>query len=379
MLWVAKKDSYRLKHPMLASLTLAFASFGDAFLYPFLPQNAGLIGMPVIWIGIMLSINRVIRIFFNPVLIPLFARYGVRMLTIVAAGIAILSTLGYGLGGGWLPFLLFRILWGLSFAVLRISSMAYAFENEQLGLSLGLGKSIQDAGPLLALWVGPLLLITFNVWQTFLLLAVLSIPALLFALTLPELKYKPIAATRFRLRFPSITNSITFASSFMVEGILIMVVGVLLATNDKSLTIFEITTLAAAFLAYRRLASLFFAPVGGMIADRLGFQKLFNFSMLLIIVGMLLLMMGWLTVGLIVVFTFHSIHNSMAPAAAALLADDKIKAVTANATWRDLGSASGTILGGCLLTGIFLFEIFAIVIFILTALLFFQFQKTNIS
>ena len=119
MLRVIKTTPHGLKYAIYSSLALSFASFGDAFLYPFLPQYAEIMEIPVVFIGVMLSINRFIRILFNPIVIRLFSIYGIRNVTIAASAMAIISTLGYGAGWGLLSLLLFRIIWGMAYAILR--------------------------------------------------------------------------------------------------------------------------------------------------------------------------------------------------------------------------------------------------------------------
>ncbi len=57
-----------LKAPALAALVLAFASFGDAFLYPFLPVNFDAAGVPLAYVGLVLSVNRIIRIISNSIM-----------------------------------------------------------------------------------------------------------------------------------------------------------------------------------------------------------------------------------------------------------------------------------------------------------------------
>src|SRR5687767_14089107 len=98
MLFMIKKDISGLKYSLYASLALSFVSLGDAFLYPFLPQYAKEMYVPIAWVGFLLSINRFVRILINPFVILLFARYGFRQTTIVATAMAIITTLGYGLG-----------------------------------------------------------------------------------------------------------------------------------------------------------------------------------------------------------------------------------------------------------------------------------------
>lgn len=377
MLRVIQTNITGLKHPVYSALTLSFASFGDAFLYPFLPQNAALLKIPVVWVGLLLSINRFIRIAFNPIAVRLFARYGVRSITIVASATAIVSTMGYGLQWGLYWLLLCRIFWGCSFAVLRISTLAYTLDHQRIGLSMGIAKSIQETGPMFSLWLGPILLHYVGPSCLFFVFAILSFPAVLCAVYLPELRYKT-TNNAFRLfRLPSLFNALTFISSFAVEGFLVVVIGKLLLQGNPSLSLLTLTSIAAGYLAYRRICSIFFSPIGGVIADRFGFAVVFNFSILMIISGMVCLLSGWITVGLIVVLLFNSISNAMAPGNASIHPNNQLKAVAINASWRDIGAAMGTLAGGFILSSNWLFETLAVTTFILTALLFFYNRQTN--
>src|SRR5688572_11093149 len=129
-----------LKVSGYAATALAFASFGDAFLYAFLPLNSKLVGVPMTYIGILLSINRFVRIFANGAMVHLCSRYGLRSITIIAVAAAIISTLGYGFASTVFAWMAFRILWGLSFSAMRISTLGYAIQNEKLGAALGVSR-----------------------------------------------------------------------------------------------------------------------------------------------------------------------------------------------------------------------------------------------
>ncbi|HET9430011.1 MAG TPA: MFS transporter [Chitinophagaceae bacterium] len=377
MLRIISQRAAGLRYPLFASLTLSFASFGDAYLYPFLPQYAEVMDIPVVWIGLLLSINRFIRIAFNPVVINLFARHGVRPVTIAASVMAIVSTLGYGLGWGIISLFLFRIIWGMAFAILRISVLAYAFQHEHIGTSLGIGKAVQEAGPMLALWFGPLLLNYFSPSTTFLILGMVSVPSLLYAISLPDLKYLPPGRIRISFGWPSLFNSMVFAVSFIIQGVLIIVIGLLLTKNNVYLGNWEVMAVAAGYLAYRRISFMLFSPISGAVADWVGIEKVFNFSLLMIVAGLILLLMGWETTGLVMVFTFNSVNSTMAPGGASGNRPDKIKAAAVNAGWRDIGVATGTLTGGLLLSGVFLVETFTIAIFIISALLIIHLRKTT--
>jgi MFS transporter, DHA1 family, multidrug resistance protein len=375
MLRVIKESTAQLKYPAYAASALTFAGLGDAFLYAFLPQYGGSMSIPVVWIGFLLSINRFVRILFNGFVVDVFAKYGVRITTIAATLIAVGSTIGYGLNWGLLWLITFRILWGMSFAVLRFSALAYSFENKNVGLSLGSSRSIQELGPMFALWIGPVLLNYFSVEFTFFCLALLSLPALIYALGLPELEYRPVTKSKINFRLPSVFNTITFLVSFIVEGVLIVALGTLLASNNIQMTSWMVTSLAAGYLVYRRICFIIFSPLSGIIASRIGFTKVFNLSLLLIIIGFVFLLIGWEITGTVIIFTFNSVNSTMAPGGVSNNQADKISAVAVNATWRDVGAAIGAFIGGTLLSGGFLIEVFIIVTFILSILLYLNYRK----
>ena len=54
-----------LKYTLLSAIILAIANIGDAFLYAYLPANYQSIGIPIFWVGVILSINRFTRLFLN--------------------------------------------------------------------------------------------------------------------------------------------------------------------------------------------------------------------------------------------------------------------------------------------------------------------------
>ena len=375
MLRVIRQNIPGLKYPLFASLTLCFASFGDAFLYPFLPQYAELMQIPVVWIGILLSINRFVRIVFNPLVIGLFNKYGVRKTTIMAAILAIISTMGYGLGLGLLSLIIFRIVWGIAFAVLRISTLAYAFEHENIGFSLGLSRSIQETGPLLALWMGPLLLTYFSIEMTFFNLCIFSLPALFYAYRLPELSYKSTTKRIINISLPTLFNSLTFLVSFIIEGMLIIVLGSFLTKDNEHLGNLMVTSLVAGYLVYRRLCFILFSPISGVIADKIGFAKVFYGSVFMIIAGLVLLLTGWEMIGLVIVFTFNSVNSTTAAGGASDNEEDKIRAAATNANWRDIGAATGTLTGGLLLSDSLLTMVFIIIIFMIVAVMVLNYIK----
>lgn len=363
--------STRLRPTTFAAIALAFASLGDAFLYPFLPVNFSNVGVSVAWIGVLLSINRFVRILSNALVLHTFARYGLRTIMIVAAVAAIISTTGYAIASGIMAWLAFRIMWGLAFSAMRIGTLAYALAHDRQGLALGLSRGVQEAGPMMALLVAPLLLISFNSHTIFFLLAVLSIPALYFAWKLPNIPDRTTALKSMAfMRWPSSLNFLTLISAILIDGILIVTLGMLFLKFSEAITPFAATTLAALFLAYRRICLVILSTAGGWIADQFGLNKIFTISTSLVVMGLILIVLGWVGTGALVVFAFYSVSSAITPGSFSKAKEHTLAAVAENATWRDLGAALGTLLGGFLISSEYLIDVLTVVIFVMSITVF---------
>lgn len=354
--------------PLFASVSLAFALMGDAFLYSFLPTNAGSVHLPIIWIGTILSINRFARIILNPVILLVFNRFGFKSPTIFAAVLAVITTASYGFGVNVAVWILLRILWGVSYSILRVSSLTYALDSPRKGFSLGLNQSIAECGPLFALLIGPFLLDYAGPATTFLLLGTLSVPSIYFALQLPDRERSSHKLPTFKLELPSAFNSMAFTSAFAVEGLLLVLLGTLLLRYLPTLTHIEIVALTAGFLSFRRVCSILISPVSGRLADHYGLMNVFLVSILGLCFGFMLIATGIIYAGLITVFTFYNINSSLAAGGASAGKENITHAVSQNATYRDAGAAFGALSGGFMLALPSLHQVFLLCGLILMSL-----------
>jgi MFS transporter, DHA1 family, multidrug resistance protein len=368
-----------MKVSLVAALALAFASFGDAFLYPFLPVNFTTVGVPIAWVGVLLSVNRFVRIISNTMMVHASARYGLRAVMIVAVLLAIVSTMGYGVATGIVVWVGFRIMWGLAFSAMRISTLAYAMSCEKVGVALGLTKSIQEAGPMLSLLAAPFLLQHFEARTIFFVLALCSAPALFFAWRLPS-GDEQVAATKGKafLQWPSALDATTLVSAMVIDGILVVVLGILFLHHREHVTLATATTLAAVYLGYRRICLVFLSATGGWLAYRLGINRIFAVSNALIILGLLTIVMGWVGTGTVLVFSFYSISAAITPGSLSSRDGHALSAVAGNATWRDIGAATGALLGGMLISTGYLNAVLIIAIFILIFLLLVHARETGV-
>lgn len=101
------------------SLVIALCILGDSLMYGILPLEATNLGISLPLVGVLLSANRLIRLFSNGWASAIFARFGARRPLIGAALLGLISTIFYGVGWGFLFFLGARMLWGIAWSALR--------------------------------------------------------------------------------------------------------------------------------------------------------------------------------------------------------------------------------------------------------------------
>lgn len=297
---------------------------------------------------------------------------------ILAVTLAITSTLGYGLASGVIAWIFFRMMWGLAFSAMRIGTLGYSLQHERVGFALGISRSLQEAGPMITLMIAPLLLTYFPSRTIFYILSALSIPALYFALSLPRGndRTQSLAGTRV-MRWPTTLNSLTLLSAIIIDGIVVVVLGVLFLHYRNNITLLAATSLAAFYLAYRRICLVALSPAGGWVADQIGLHRVFSISMALVTIGLIAIVAGWIGTGAVIVFTFYSINSAVTPGSASSGKSHSLAAVAENATWRDVGAAVGTLLGGFLISSQYLNTVMLVSVFALIILLFIHFGSAG--
>ncbi|HYF71130.1 MAG TPA: hypothetical protein VD884_23540, partial [Ohtaekwangia sp.] len=117
--------------------------------------------------------------------------------------------------------------------------------------------------------------------------------------------------------------------------------------------------------------------LGGLFADRVGIEIVFGVTIGCVIIGLLILVNGWIEIGSIIIFTFYSVNAAVTPGAVTKGALHSLNAVAENSTWRDLGAAIGTLLGGFLITSRYLNTTLLIATFVLVVLLLIHLSKTQ--
>ena len=119
-----KKLAASYKRTAFAGTLVALAILGDSFLYAALPVHYREVGISLIMVGWLLSLNRWVRLFTNAAAGWLGSRLGWNTVFTAALWLAAITTLGYGHTKSVLILLLLRGQWGLCWSLLRLGGQA---------------------------------------------------------------------------------------------------------------------------------------------------------------------------------------------------------------------------------------------------------------
>ena len=114
-----------------SSSIMSFALLGDSLIYAILPVYAETFGLTFVMVGILLSINRFVRVLTYGIINNLINKFGKKNMCILAAVLATLSTATYGLSLGFIPLFIARIVWGIAYSILVLSTLFYAVEYKK--------------------------------------------------------------------------------------------------------------------------------------------------------------------------------------------------------------------------------------------------------
>jgi MFS family permease len=332
---------------LISAVIMALAGIGDALIYPILPLHAERLGIPIIWIGVLLSINKFVRLGANHGIAVAIGRIGYKPIAISGVLLASASTFAYGLEPPLWIWVVSRLLWGVAFASVRLCALGYATEDSRQGLRLGLNRAIKELGPTSALFLGPLLVSLVGADSTFLIYGGITLLALPLALALPSRRSSLKVDVSRRFPRPNWFDGLIFNTA-IVEGVVIVTVGLLLLADGVS----QATVLAASsvFLGVRRLSVTVLGPLSGWLADRWRIQYVFMFSIAGILTGLVFISFGWVMAGIGMLFLCDAINQALSPGVSIIVrSSSRLNSLSAVATWRDFGSACGALLGGFLL------------------------------
>ena len=279
----------------ILSLGLMFSLFGDTAIYVVLPTHTLDAGILLIDVGLMLSANRIIRIFINGPYGYMIERWPRRRVLIGSQLLGAVANLLYVFTGFW-PLLIGRLLWGIAWAGIWIggnTAVLDVADHTNRGRLVGRFHMLGFAGFAGGALAGGLLTDLFSYQVTFLVFSGVSLGAtLLWALFLPETRtssqpdagappppagYVPPRVYTYREKAaPLITAIIIMTLNWLIFlGVTGAVLSLLLqervgATLSLGAVLLPIASLTGIIAAGKDTLSFLAAPLSGRLSDWLG-------------------------------------------------------------------------------------------------------------
>jgi MFS family permease len=332
---------------VVSAAIMALALLGDSLLYVVLPLYAHEFGIGLAWVGVLLSANRLIRVVAYGGVAALGERIGPRRLTLIAGVLAAVSTLLYAVGDGGPVLLAARIVWGLAFAALNLTTLVYAVSRTgRQGRSVGTSKAVASVGPVLSLSIGAWLVTVIGPRDIFAILAGLTVLAIPLSLMLPAAH--PVAGRSDRSILPRPTRNdlLGFIIGFGIDGIFVMTLALIL----KDVVSMESAVIASGLMiALRRLMEIVTAPIGGVLGDRFGAARMVLLFGGLLCAGLAGIAAGLPFMGACAVVLGHGALVTLQPVLVAQRNPGAVmNRLAVLATWRDIGAAVGPLTAGLL-------------------------------
>jgi MFS family permease len=349
------------------ALITAVAVMGDSMLLIVLPIYWEEFGLTALWqIGLLLSINRFIRLPINPLVGLFYQRFQLRTGVFIAIILAIFTTFSYGLFQEFWLLLLMRALWGVAWSLLRLGGLLTVTDvtnDNNRGQYVGMYNGLWGLGGLIGMLAGGLLVdqtSIFFVTSLFAFIGLLVVPTIWFLVPVTK------GAKKEEYSTPTITKWFSpYIVMVLITGTAMgLVIFGLFASTVSSLiersyvnewTVAQITigaaTIAGIIQAIRWGWEPFLAPLIGKMIDssksvlNILLIPLFGGGIIFIILGniqsMILLIITLLMFQLISTI-FVTTTDTLATTAASQ--SNRVKVMTAHTVVVDVGAALGPLL-----------------------------------
>jgi len=261
---------------------------GDATLYTVLPTDTAEAGIALSSVGIILGVNRAVRLFLNGPAGLAYDRWPRRRLFVPALFIGALSTAVYAATRGFWPMLVGRLLWGLAWSGIWVGGATVILDvttAQDRGRWTGLYQTWFFLGAALCALAGGLLTDRLGYGATMWVgAAVTALGGLIALILLPETRSirpdldgpSPLleAGPRPALRANRglwVAVSLQGINRFVTAGVLTATMGLLVQDRLRSASlIFGVATLTGVLMAGRALLGTVAAPLAGTMSDWLG-------------------------------------------------------------------------------------------------------------
>lgn len=324
----------------LPGLVIAVAMIGDTLLYAVLPLYHQDFGISFAMVGVLLSLNRWIRLLANSGVAAIGERIGPHALMVMASVGSVVSTTLYGLVDNDTVQIAARMLWGISYASLNLSTLAYAVSDRaNAGKRVGASRAAIGIVQAMSLVGGAWIAVNVGPRSVFLIFGGLTLVSLAAALMLPRLPREIADKKPFRLPIPHRLETWGFMLGFTSDGVFLLTLSFLM---KDSITWVAPVLATAILLALRWVIEITTGPLGGWIGDRFGAGRISIANGSLLVAGFVLIALDHELLGALVVVLTRGMFNTLIPVL--VLERGKSSVLSSQAsysTWRDFGAAVG--------------------------------------
>lgn len=342
---------------------------GDTLLYTVLPVQASSLGVSRPTVGVILSLNRWVRLGTNPLAARLYERFPAGLLVLAAILLTGVSTAMYAVPTALALFFAGRLLWGLCYSILRLGSFLAALDDvsAHAGRRIGNTRAIWGFGYFGGAVFAPF---AFEAWGWMgmtIVAAALSVvtglgPALLAAGWRRHVEIREdghVPASVWEGRSVALFAAATIQLA-LFGGILVAAGGFRVDElfHDGAAiagALVPATFIAAAFALTQRLAQVAWTPIAGRWSDRAA-TRAFALSTALSVVSIASLALPLDPLAFVLLGASAFVNCLTATIAVELAvarrstAADRPRILAALHTWQDAGAASGALAGGVLAT-----------------------------
>ena len=341
---------------ILIALATAFSLLGDQMLYSVLPTYYVELGLMPYQVGLILSVNRWVRLVTNSLAEWMCRHYDLTLLVTLALIFGGVLTIVYGMVTSFTVLLIARMLWGLSWSFIRqvgVMTVVDSSPPEQIGRMMGFYNGTSRLGSVSGNLIGAVGHDIIGFSLTLILFGIIS----LCGVPLGWLGRRAVPHQEVNLnkkegkRWSPELLFCGFVIGCVGPGMMKSTLGVVLKdTVGDSVSVFDVVigvaTLNGLLLATRWITDALGAPLLGAVSDKMGRRRA---SIVYFIGGMTALFVASLVSHLVLlvicVLVFFTCGVGLTVVMIAESGTRGSRSLASYVTASDFGSASGPMLG----------------------------------
>lgn len=346
---------------VLVALATAFSLLGDQTLYVVLPTYYSELDLIPYQVGLILSLNRWVRLVTNQMAEWFCRRYNPTLLLILALALGAVTTAVYGMVSLFPVLLAARVLWGLSWSFIRQVGLLTVIDSSSdanIGRMMGFYLGISRIGSVVGNLGGALGHDLIGFTRTLLVfsgISLIAVPLGMFSRRkLSTVEGKSRVRRGVVLRDPGLMVC-GFVVGCVGTGLVISTLGrVLVEAVGESLHlggfVFGVTTLTGVLLSTRWIIDGLGSPMLGEFSDRIGLQR--SALLFLGLGAVALLIASWVSGVLPIVLMVVSFFTCGVGASVVMVSragKRGSQSVASYVTASDMGAAVGPVLGWAIL------------------------------